>query len=226
MPLIPVKSFDENARGTLDGNTSEAFQFGAFGNFLVDSTTSTEELASGSGSFLGPGDAILEHVQSIGIIGDDGPIINKLYLGKYLTIRENNYNMAQGGSTTTIVLPSVYSSDNRAYLNRPIWKADTFIYIKDGTNQGEIRKVSSYNGTTKTVTVASAFPFPIDVTSEFEIIDGLDVLSRYNLSTTKRLTIGTYISMQRSPFLIVGIKIPDGVTGVAEIHFARARANT
>lgn len=218
MGLAPKKTFDPDAYGTLASNKSNAAIFGGGGNIKVNSdSVIPETLFSGSGSIVGEkGNVIIcEKVDAISII-TAGPKIRQLLRGIKITIPD--VDTAVSGTTTTLVLPSDYDDTNDGvYASRPVRSADTYLYIKQGTNEGQIRKVSSYDSTTRELTVESAFDYAIDATSEFELLDAIDVTEDYGVGFEVSLASGDYFSMDRSPFILVSMRIP---SGAALIHKA------
>src|SRR3990167_8806127 len=67
---------------------------------------------------------------------------------------------ATSGSTTTLADTALGSFATN------YWKGAS-LKILSGANKGEIRRVSAYNGTTKTFTVEGSFPVAIDTTSKY-----------------------------------------------------------
>jgi hypothetical protein len=211
------KSFDPNAFGTLGKAQSLDALLGGGGGVVIDSDTIIpENMVSGSGSFVTEsGNAIFcERVNAISVI-KDGVRIRQLLRGIKITIP--GLDFADSGTTTTLVLPSGYpEDDDNFYGNRPVKKSDTYVYIKQGTNESQVRKVSSYDSSTRELTFTEAFPYAIDSSSQFEILDAIDVTSDYNVSFSKSLSAGTYITLKRSPFIFVSVNVSG--TGLAEVY--------
>lgn len=92
----------------------------------------------------------------------------------YDTYFSNTFNAIDlriGGNTVLYGLASDASANDNFYT-------DSYLYIKSGTGVGQIRKIVDYVvvGTTKRVVLDNAFNTAPDVTSEYEITPGVDVV--------------------------------------------------
>jgi hypothetical protein len=74
-----------------------------------------------------------------------------------------NEGLAQGGTSTSITLNTLASSDNDAYIGQRI-------FIRSGTGQDQARRITAYNGTTKVATVATPFSVIPDTTSGYVML--------------------------------------------------------
>ncbi len=74
-----------------------------------------------------------------------------------------NEGQAQAGAAGTITLNALASSSDDAYKNQ-------FVYIRSGTGEDQARRVVSYNGTTKIVTVSDNWDVNPDATSAYIMI--------------------------------------------------------
>lgn len=74
-----------------------------------------------------------------------------------------NEGLAQQGSSSIIRLNALASSANDAYKNQ-------FVFIRSGTGEDQVRRIISYNGTTKDATVSEAWNVNPDSTSAYVIL--------------------------------------------------------
>jgi len=189
----PKKSFDPDAFGTMAPSKSLEAAFGGGG---VEKITADK--------------VFCERVNAISVYAN-GLVINTALRGIKITIP--GLDLPVSGTTSTLVLPVGYpdndTRDDNFYQNRPVSRADTYVYIKAGTNVGEIRQVLSYDSSIRELTFASTFTSAIDATSQFEIIDGVDVTT--DIGGT--LLTGDYIPMIKSPFIFLDLTVT-GEVGV------------
>ena len=133
---------------------------------------------------------------------------------------------AAAATTTTIQFQDTngkFSSVNNAYLN-------TTISIDSGTSAGDVRKIVSYNGTTKTATVDTAFTITPTTSSNFSLrfnvssfnlmaapstvgysvtaSAGVDPLSKTDGIVSGVSTLPTVIGNPTSPELIFNVGYP------------------
>jgi hypothetical protein len=92
----------------------------------------------------------------------------------YNTYLSNTFistDITVGGNNLIYNIANNASSDNDFYNG-------SFIYIKDGTGLGQIRKISNYNvsGSTKTITLDSSFTTTPDITSVYEITPSVNIV--------------------------------------------------
>ena len=71
-------------------------------------------------------------------------------------------NVVTTPSSTSVTLPSTFSVANNAYVNATIT-------INSGTDAGDIRTITAYNGASKVATVSQAWTISPDTTSQFTI---------------------------------------------------------
>ena len=71
-------------------------------------------------------------------------------------------NIVSTPSSTSVTLPSTFSSANNAYVNATIT-------INSGTDTGDIRTITAYNGSTKVATISQAWTVSPDTTSVFTL---------------------------------------------------------
>jgi hypothetical protein len=101
---------------------------------------------------------------------------------------------ADSGTTTTLTDTTLSLTDSSGYVN-------SLLIISSGTNAGHVRRITSFNPATDTITVSPAFPSAIDATSVFAIVPdggmnvstaGLDAISlavwSYDLNSWTALT--------------------------------------
>ena len=89
------------------------------------------------------------------------------------------------GSTNTITLPSSFSSSNLAYLG-------VTISITSGTDAGDVRTISAYNGVTKVATVSQNWTTTPDSTSAFVLnynIGNIQSIANTSVKTSYPLTV-------------------------------------
>lgn len=90
----------------------------------------------------------------------------------------NNYSIYESGflykfiNKTTLQLPSTSSSNNNHY-------ARSSIYLKSGFGAGQVREISSYNGATKQIRVATADAFDVYSRLDFTAIPSGTVAAGY-----------------------------------------------
>jgi len=92
----------------------------------------------------------------------------------YNTYLSNTFvstDITVGGNNLVYNIANNASSDNDFYNG-------SFIYIKDGTGLGQIRKILNYNvsGLTKTITLDSSFTTTPDITSVYEITPSVSII--------------------------------------------------
>jgi hypothetical protein len=102
-----------------------------------------------------------------------------------------NEGLAQGGTSNTITLNTLASSDNNAYNGQRV-------FIRSGTGEDQARRVTAYNGTTKIATVEPAFAVIPDDTSAYVMLP-TGVLSEECISgavwgSTEGLTALSYLA--------------------------------
>lgn len=90
-----------------------------------------------------------------------------------LTITPEHTGTATAGASSTITLEGTASASNSAYTS------NMTITITSGTGSGQVKTVSSYNGTTKVLTVSGTWSVTPDATSVYTISklkDGQDLV--------------------------------------------------
>lgn len=92
----------------------------------------------------------------------------------YNTYLSNTFistDITVGGNNLIYNIANNASSDNDFYNG-------SFIYIKDGTGLGQVRKILNYNvsGSTKTITIDSSFTTAPDITSVYEITPSVSIV--------------------------------------------------
>ena len=120
----------------------------------------------------------------------------------YNTFLSNTFissDLTIGGDPTIYTIANNASSSNNFYDN-------SFIYIKDGTGIGQIRKIVDYTvvGTQKKITIETAFTIAPDVTSVYEITpsvfiegDGTGAIARAIVNTNSSNTISKIEIIER-----------------------------
>lgn len=116
----------------------------------------------------------------------------------------NNYSIYESGflykfiNKTTLQLPSTSSSNNNHY-------ARSSIYLKSGFGAGQVREISSYNGATKQIRVATADAFDVYSRLDFTAIPSgtvapgyfaeqkYDVLQYLYISNNQAFTTGSTV---------------------------------
>ena len=116
----------------------------------------------------------------------------------------NNYSIYESGflykfiNKTTLQLPSTSSSNNNHY-------ARSSIYLKSGFGAGQVREISSYNGATKQIRVATADAFDVYSRLDFTAIPSgtvavgyfaeqkYDVLQYLYISNNQAFTVGSTV---------------------------------
>lgn len=116
-------------------------------------------LTKGGGAFTGETPAEWKATLS-GVAGT----LNGMVLGALVRA-----GTAQAGAATTITLDATASATDNIYNN-------SFIFITGGVGPGQYRKITGYVGATKVATVA-AWTINPDVTSTFNIVTGVDLMS-------------------------------------------------
>lgn len=88
----------------------------------------------------------------------------------YLSNTFVSTDLTVGGNNTLFNIANNASSNNDFYNN-------SYIYIKDGTGIGQLRKIIDYNvvGSTKTITLQSSFTTTPDITSVYEITPSVTI---------------------------------------------------
>lgn len=147
------------------------------------------------------------------------------FLGLYK--QETSEGVAQGTTSTTIILQSDASSANDYYKN---WK----IKILSGDAIGEIHTIISYNGSTKTATISGFTTFSESQKIQYLIFgilnegDGSGILISEN-TEIEPLTIfnlNASIAEVSEPYLIaIRTEIGYRTVGNTEITFSGANAN-
>lgn len=74
-----------------------------------------------------------------------------------------NEGLAQGGTSSTITLNTLASSDNNAYL-------DQTVFIRAGTGADQSANITAYNGTTKVATIVPNWITTPDTTSSYVML--------------------------------------------------------
>jgi len=74
-----------------------------------------------------------------------------------------NEGLAQGGTSTSITLNALASSDDGAYIGQTV-------FIRSGTGEDQAGLVNAYNGTTKAATIAEAWAVTPDSTSAYVML--------------------------------------------------------
>lgn len=116
-------------------------------------------------------------------------VIEVSYRGSnYNTYLSNTFistDLRVGGNPLKYNIANNASANNNFYVN-------SFLYIKNGTGQGQGSKIVGYTviGNTKTITLANSFATPLDTTSQYEITpmvvvtgDGQGLLARALVNT-------------------------------------------
>jgi parallel beta-helix repeat protein len=127
------------------------------------------------------------------IVLDNGSSFNSI-AGNTIQNRLIHAGTAQGGVATTIVLAADASATNSAYNNM-------LVFIVGGRGAGQKRRVTAYNGSTRTATVDSAWTTSPDATSVYEVRNGcqnavqiVSATERYNLVHDNNVIFGTNVS--------------------------------
>ena len=90
-----------------------------------------------------------------------------------------NTGTAQAGASTTITLATTASATDDLY------NAQT-VYISSGTGSGQLRTISDYVGSTKVVTVSSAWTTTPDGTSVYEVMPAVTITTTEGSGATAR----------------------------------------
>lgn len=143
--------------------------------FVFD-TTNNSIISTDTSDYAGQGIATSDVVGNVQILLNGVSVYNNIDYTRYSAT-------AQSGSSTTIQLASGASSINQFYK-------DLYVRIISGTGSGQSRRVTSYNGTTKTCIVASAWGTNPDNTSVYEFAFA-DIYVVANTSNQRRIALPT-----------------------------------
>lgn len=162
-------------------------------NHLYNIATNTIRL-SGTSSYCLVANNVIEEsgsaASSTSVMLVDSASFNTIQ-GNTVQNRFKHAGVAKGGTTASIVLDDNASATSGEYNTMTV-------YLVGGTGAGQKRKISSYDGTTKTAVCTPAWTVAPDASSEFEIrygpMDGIRVhspQSKYNVIHNNQLLFGT-----------------------------------
>ncbi|TNJ64921.1 hypothetical protein FE784_17990 [Paenibacillus hemerocallicola] len=162
-------------------------------NHLYNIATNTIRLSGASNYCLVANNVIEESgsaASSTSVMLVDSASFNTIQ-GNTVQNRFKHAGVAKGGTTASIVLDDNASATSGEYNTMTV-------YLVGGTGAGQKRKISSYDGTTKTAVCTPAWTVAPDASSEFEIrygpMDGIRVhspQSKYNVIHNNQLLFGT-----------------------------------
>lgn len=146
-----------------------------------------------------------------------------------VTNNGNNYNEYVSGSvssatnTTVFVITGSNISGNNDFYN------NCMIYITGGTGSGEFKQITDYVGSTKTVTVNTAFNSALDSTSTLQIQpyvrirgDGSNAEARAIINTSTNTISNVEILQRGSGYTYADITIEANNMAAANLAVARA----
>lgn len=164
-------------------------------NHLYNIATNTIRLSGTTNYCLVAGNVIDESgsaASSTSVMIVDSASFNTIQ-GNTVQNRFKHAGAAKGGTSASIVLDDNASATSGEYNTMTV-------YLVGGTGAGQKRKISSYDGTTKTAVCTPAWTVAPDATSEYVIrygpMDGIRVnspQSKYNIIHNNQLLFGTTI---------------------------------
>lgn len=162
-------------------------------NHLYNIATNTIRLSGASNYCLVANNVIEESgsaASSTSVMLVDSASFNTIQ-GNTVQNRFKHAGVAKSGTTASIVLDDNASATSGEYNTMTV-------YLVGGTGAGQKRKISSYDGTTKTAVCTPAWTVAPDASSEFVIrygpMDGIRVhspQSKYNVIHNNQLLFGT-----------------------------------
>ena len=150
----------DSVHGTFDVTTMPSIDFHSVAHQDIDSTNVTTYTST----LIGSG-----YIRNLSYVTNTSDTNTSSYVFKSYV---SDINIATLSGTTSTAAPTTitfvdstnkFSQVNDAYIG-------VVISITGGTNAGDIRKITAYNGTTKTATVDSAFTVTPDGTSTFSLL--------------------------------------------------------